>query len=77
MPPSSSSTPEEKAEKNLQPSQPFLGLQTPPVTPSVSPLKRKRNPVLRGHAGIKKANIAVLGAAETWNVVDCIQDDDS
>lgn len=47
----------------------------PPVTPSVSPLKRKWDPELGDHVEISPVNIAehCLQAAETWNVDDRVK----
>jgi hypothetical protein len=66
LPPSNSSTPEE-------PLQSVLGIQIPPVTPSVSPLKRKWDPELEDHVEISPVNTAELEAAETWNVDDRVK----
>ena len=73
LPPSISSTPEKRAKKLLQ--QSVLALQIPPVTPSVSPLKRKRDPGLGDHVEISPVNTAehCLEAAETWNVDDRVK----
>jgi len=73
LPPSSStnsSTSEGRADEYLQPLQSVLGLEIPPVTPSVSPLKRKRDSGLGDHMEISPVNIAehCLDSAETWNV---------
>ena len=56
--PSNSSTPEESVEKHPQPLESVLDRQIPPVTPSVSPLKRKWDPELGDHVGISPVNIA-------------------
>lgn len=72
---SDSRTPEEKTEKHLPPLQSVLRLQTPPVTPSVSPLKRKWDPELGNHVEISPQNISelCLEAAESWNLADRVK----
>jgi hypothetical protein len=52
-----------------------LALQISPVTPSVSPLKRKRDPGLGDDVEISPVNIAehYPEAAETWNVDDRVK----
>ena len=64
----------------LQPLQSVLDRQIPPLTPSVSPLKRKRDPELEDHVEISPVNIAeveaaehCLEAAETWNIYDRVK----
>ena len=77
LPPSNSSTSEERAEKHLQPleSTSSLDLRIPPVTPPVSPLKRKWDPELGNHMEISPVNTAEcpLEDAETWNVDDRVK----
>ncbi|KAF8798192.1 N-glycosylase/DNA lyase [Phlegmacium glaucopus] len=73
--PSDSPTPEEKTEKHLPLLQSDSGLQTPPVTPSASPLKRKWDPELGDHVEISPQNISelCLEAAESWNLADRVK----
>lgn len=54
---------------------PVLGLQTPPVTPSVSPLKRKWDPELGDHVEISPADISelCLDAADSLNLADRVK----
>lgn len=67
QPLSDSSTPEEKTEKHLPPSQSVLGLQAPLVTLSVSPLKRRWDSGPGETSPVNDSELC-LEAAESWNV---------
>lgn len=71
--PSDSPTPDEKEYLPLM--QSVIGLQPLPITPSVSPLKRKWDPELGEHANISPENVSelCLEVAESWNVADRVK----
>jgi N-glycosylase/DNA lyase len=75
LPSDSPTRTEKRTEKHPPPVQSVVDLQTPPVTPSTSPLKRKWDPEIGDHVEISPENMSelCLEVAESWNIADQVK----